>query len=570
MSAGINISFASDVRAFLAGTDNIEKSLDDVSSSLDDLSREAATSGDKAARSLDGLGDALDGSARDAKQAADKIGSAMDGAATDAKQAGNKIGDALDGAGDEAKQAGKKIGDGIDAGTDDAESSVKALEKTFRQSFDDASDAAKKAGKEVEGSFDGISSASSTKFRKPIDEDTSHFKRKMGEVTEEGHDTAREMFASFQNVSSLQDAAQEIAANAGAIFGPIGLAVGGLLSVGIAKFTQNWGKAKEELKQQTSQFLSVLTDAKGKITETDIGKAISDTISSDPAAWAKQKRQLNDLGVNWQDFIRARSGDKDALGRVKQAIEDNNSALQDQVDALNQSTQGQSGYGLAVGDNNTKQKDLNEKLAQGKSILSGLTTTQDALNDAQTAYNDIAATTSETQDSLNGEYADLADSADIYSAAVQRASDKNKDHKLTIDDIIAEQKKAQKAQTDFADNMDVVRKRFGDAGAQMVADAGEDGPAVAQALADGPKKKGAEAVANYKKLGSSARAGMKSGVQPDKPFTIPVNAKAGNSAAAREALQRYFNNNPVSVAITAKVYASQAARVRSELASIRP
>ncbi len=182
---------------------------------------------------------------------------------------------------------------------------------------------------------------------------------------------------------------------------------------------------------------------------------------------------------------------------------------------------------------------------------------------------DQAATAGDT---LKSTYGGLGSAASVYAAAVARASSGTKKHKTSIDDVIAEQRKAIRAQNDFAHNMDVVAKRFGAAGSQMVADAGQDGPAVAAALADGPKKKGDLAVRNYKTLGARARDGMRSGVRPDDPFSIGVATHADTGAAARtrSSLASYFATRPVDIAVRAYVSDSQSAHVRSELAALRP
>jgi len=86
--AGINISFVSDVRSFIKGTDDIERAMDDVGDSLDDVSKDAKTAGDKIERSLSDAG-------KDAEQSSDKMEKSFrkdfDKVADHAKDAGDKI-----------------------------------------------------------------------------------------------------------------------------------------------------------------------------------------------------------------------------------------------------------------------------------------------------------------------------------------------------------------------------------------------------------------------------------------------------------------------------------------------
>ncbi|CCH79087.1 hypothetical protein BN12_40057 [Nostocoides japonicum T1-X7] len=484
----------------------------------------------------------------------------LDGPAKDLETLGKEAqetADKLDGLNaDRAERDLKSLGDAADSAQRDLHDLTQDTGKTGDR-LDDLGRDAKETAQKVDSAFDSIARSSKSKFRAPVDEDVSHFKDKMGEVHEESSDTAREMFASFSDVSSLQDAAQEIAANVGGLFGPIGLAIGGALSVGIATFTQKWSEAKEKVKEQTASIVALMQEAGGQIRGSDLADAVSQAITADPKAFADTKKRLTDLGLSWQDYYRAQAGDTDAAGRFTAALRSQIDALNGQLGPLDQvsAAHGRWAELSQVGGQNTQA--LAERLRALQGVQGDVQSTTQALTDAQSLYNDITSATDKTAAALNDEYAALADSTDVYSAAVERASDKNRDHKVTVDDIIAEQRKAMKAQTEFADNMDTVRQRFGEAGAQMVADAGEDGPAIAQALADGPKKKSAEAVANYRKMGASARSGMQSGVRPDDPFTIGVKAQADYSSAyaARSAFQQWLWNNPLHVSIQAQLSA---------------
>ena len=99
--AGINISFVSDVRSFIKGTDDIERAMDDVGDSLDDVSKDAKTAGDKIERSLSDAG-------KDAEKSSDKMEKSFrkdfDKVEDHAKDAGKTIGK-------ESKEGFAKAGD---------------------------------------------------------------------------------------------------------------------------------------------------------------------------------------------------------------------------------------------------------------------------------------------------------------------------------------------------------------------------------------------------------------------------------------------------------------------------
>lgn len=111
------ITLLSDVRAFLKGTADVEKSLDDVASSLDDLARETKQNADQA-------GDAL---AREFSDAFDKV-------KTESRTAGKRIGDDM-------HDGTRKAKDGIEEFGDEANSTAREAAASFDGSADSILDA---------------------------------------------------------------------------------------------------------------------------------------------------------------------------------------------------------------------------------------------------------------------------------------------------------------------------------------------------------------------------------------------------------------------------------------------
>jgi len=129
--AGINISFVSDVRAFLKGTRDIQESMNDVGDALDDLSREAERKGDK-------IGDALTDAGKEAGRASEAMERTF-------RQNFDKVTD-------HAKDAGRTIERATKEGTDKASEGMDSLKQNTAQN-------AKEMGasfNDVESALDGI------------------------------------------------------------------------------------------------------------------------------------------------------------------------------------------------------------------------------------------------------------------------------------------------------------------------------------------------------------------------------------------------------------------------------
>ncbi|MBX9243412.1 hypothetical protein ICW40_01150 [Actinotalea ferrariae] len=129
--AGINIAFASDVRAFLKGTDDVEKSLDAVADSLDDLAREADTASDKIGRDLDGVGD-------DGKDAAEKLERSFSDTFTKAKRQADDAGDSI---GRDIDRGFERAGEGAEEFKDEANSTAREAAASFDGSAESIADA---------------------------------------------------------------------------------------------------------------------------------------------------------------------------------------------------------------------------------------------------------------------------------------------------------------------------------------------------------------------------------------------------------------------------------------------
>lgn len=216
---------------------------------------------------------------------------------------------------------------------DAAETSSKRLDKidgrALSKSLDSLGDDARTASRKVDDAFDGMAD-SARRSASRIDDSTDRAKRSMREVGDEANDTAREMFASFRDTGDLADAAQELAANAGALFGPVGTAISGALAIGLATFLADTEKAKQAMSDLTTE----LVDSNGRISASFIDRKIAEEAANDPTGFVALKAEVQSAGVVWQDYIRAKYGDVEATARLNAESD----RLVGVVDRLNAST----------------------------------------------------------------------------------------------------------------------------------------------------------------------------------------------------------------------------------------
>lgn len=231
---------------------------------------------------------------------------------------------------------------------------------------------AKDTARKVDSAFDAIARSSKTAERK-LDTNTREMRGSFRDVRDEAADTGREMGASFTGgVDDLQGAVQELAANAGVAFGPVGIAAGVAASVGVGLIRAQ----AEELKTLASEMVEEMVDAGGRLTAEVINAKILARATDDPGAFTKEKRVVEELGLVWNDYARAKAGDPKAAKRSIQQIADASTKLTEQAAAA----------GSASGAMYTQQTALNQ--------LSGeLGLTAEAYRIAEEATGAIASST---------------------------------------------------------------------------------------------------------------------------------------------------------------------------------
>jgi len=291
--AGINISFVSDVRAFLTGTKRAEDALDDLGGSLDDLTR-------------------------------------------DAQDTGRRTADALEEIGDGAKDAGRDLERHLEDGAEAGESAAKGLEAKFRDVF---------------GKVRGDAKVAGDKIGTEIETGTEQAEGGLDEFKDEANSTAREAAASFDgSADSIGDAFQEVAANAFAGFGPAG-AIAGLgiaagIGIGMAALNQTAEEAAET-KQRIIDLAGAIRDAGGDLEKIDwvgqfrdFGNEIVDAKSwfepwqdAGVTAFERISEEAERFGLDYAQLFQGMAGDQDNAARSLDVINDKIAELTREYDA---------------------------------------------------------------------------------------------------------------------------------------------------------------------------------------------------------------------------------------------
>lgn len=203
----------------------------------------------------------------------------------------------------------------------DAKDGGRSLEDFERQARETAS--------RVDDAFDKIAKSSRQNLHTKLDDNADNAKRSMREVSDEARDTGREMAASFTGSSDdIMGALQELGANAGVAFGPIGGALSIALGSGLGLFFADWQKKKEKLTEDVQTFTDALIEGQGRLSEEFLNQQIS---GIDP----KKIKELGDAAreaqVPVRDVIRAYAGDPEALDRTTKLIDARTKAIDTNV-----------------------------------------------------------------------------------------------------------------------------------------------------------------------------------------------------------------------------------------------
>ena len=224
----------------------------------------------------------------------------------------------------------------------------------------------KETARKVDDAFDAIARSSRTSSRK-VDDDTDRVKESFNEVGEEARSTGREMAASFTgSADDIFGAIQELGANAGAAFGPVGDGLALALGAGLGIFFADWQKKREKLEEDVQTFTQALVEGSGRLTEEFLNQQIA---AIDPDKLKDLAKAAQDAAVPVRDVIRAYAGDPEAIARVTGKLDEAGKALAAQGDSADAAGIQNAEYNAAV-----------------SKVRDELGITTEALGKSQTAY----------------------------------------------------------------------------------------------------------------------------------------------------------------------------------------
>lgn len=413
--------------------------------------------------------------ASDLDQVADSAGRTdralddVDSAGTDAARGLDRAGAAARDAEDDLARMGaeaKDAGTDVERTGDDAEDAARRIADAFRRVGDSARDDVGEETRRASGQA----------------------RESVAEIGEEAGGTAREMAASFSgSADDIADSIQEVAANALAVLGPAGLAVGVAAAVGLGAW-----------RAQTEQQAEAVAELRTRLRElrdgtTDVDEATRDWLDGLEAKDLKALADdADDLGVSVGTLARAHAGDAEALALVLPAIAEYRDRSREAAEAVGEwVTPAAEMLGQTIG-LQEKTADLSKTWGEAGEVA-GLYA--EALG--QTTSEVEAAT--ERQQSYGQALSDFVDPAALYQetlqANAQATADKTKDQADSWEDyaastdvalgkVIEGLEKQVQAQESWAANMSRLAGRASQETLAYLADLGPEGAPLVAKLAD--------------------------------------------------------------------------------------
>lgn len=195
-----------------------------------------------------------------------------------------------------------------------------ALEKALK----DVQAETERLKKETARTADDIDKQYRQSYKKVGDNAKDAFKRAergAEDFKSEASQSMRETAASISSVEDGLDAVQEIAANAFSGFGPAGVAAGLVAATGIGFISEALGNASEAADETKARIRSMYEDAASEgrsfLDEAQINaEALSIIYDEDQSRYNTAMKDSRELGLPWQELVRAMAGDQEALNTV--------------------------------------------------------------------------------------------------------------------------------------------------------------------------------------------------------------------------------------------------------------
>lgn len=425
-----------------------------------------------AVREVDNLAEAADTTSRrlddeaDAAQRADRAVADLGGSSSSAAGDVDRLGSSAD-------DAGRQLGDGLEEGSQRAGESVETMK-----------DEAGAALLELAGSFDGT-------------------------------------------MTGLLDTVQGAVPAIGAAFGPIGLAAGAAVGIGLGFARAGVEKLREEAAALTTELIA----GGGRLTRDSLLGRL-ETLASD-GTLAKLADQAREAKVPVGDFLAASAGDPAAIERTNAALEARRDALYDNADAANAAaTYDTVGAGA--------REEQRQAIERATGAINADAEARDLAASAVEAYDAAVASTADTAEraaEVQATFGEALTGAGEDAAAMADAITEG------VDAVIAAQERQLQAAANFQENSQRVFEAVGQAGVDWALAQGENADEAMQLLADAPAAKQQTIVANYTAIGRTSGYAVAAGIRATSP-------------AAQEALgglftdlQRVADGRPIRVSV---------------------
>jgi hypothetical protein len=181
----------------------------------------------------------------------------------------------------------------------------------------DTGDEFDQAARDADDAMDALARSTRVAAGK-VDDDSDRMKRSLRDVGDEAGSTAREAAASFSSSGDIGDALQEVAANAPATLGPLGLAFGAVAGIGVGLFRAEADKLKERVDTLVDEFI----EAGGRLSKEFIDGEVLQLVKDGEAARLEELVDRYDLaGITYRDMVRARAGEEAAIDRITAALD---------------------------------------------------------------------------------------------------------------------------------------------------------------------------------------------------------------------------------------------------------
>jgi hypothetical protein len=147
----------------------------------------------------------------------------------------------------------------------------------------------------------------------------------------EGKAAAADLVSSFAGASDLGGVASSMAVTLPSLFGPVGVAIGGLLATGLAFFTKAWSENKAKIEKDTQDLFNALVEGQGRVDQAFIQSKVKQFVSD--GTYDQLAAQARDAKVSVDDLVLAHAGDEAALSRVRDQLATNEAAIRGHITA---------------------------------------------------------------------------------------------------------------------------------------------------------------------------------------------------------------------------------------------